>query len=55
MAGKRMTNIDDVRAVMSVQQDKLNWKYIEEWCGRHDTLKLMESIRRSIQKSDQAN
>ncbi len=39
---------DDVKDVMSVQRGKLDWKYIEEWCGRHGTLALMEKIRASV-------
>lgn len=39
---------DDARDVMAVQQDKLDWPYVEEWCRRHGTLPLMEEIRRSI-------
>jgi hypothetical protein len=39
---------DDVRDVMSVQQGKLDWPYIETWCRQHGTLALMEEIRRSV-------
>ena len=39
---------DDVRDVMAVQRDKLDWAYIEQWCRQHGTLALMEEIRRSI-------
>jgi hypothetical protein len=39
---------DDVRDVMAVQRDKLDWGYIEQWCGRHGTLALMEEIRRAL-------
>lgn len=39
---------DDVRSVMSVQGDDLDWKYIEEWCVRHGSLKLMNAIRNSV-------
>jgi hypothetical protein len=39
---------DDARDVMAVQQPKLDWPYVEEWCRRHGTLPLMEEIRRSI-------
>jgi len=39
---------DDVRDVMAVQRDKLDWGYIEQWCRRHGTLALMEEIRRSL-------
>jgi predicted nucleotidyltransferase len=43
---------DDVREVMSVQRDNLDWKYIEEWCEKHGSLKLMNSIRQSLPKPD---
>ena len=39
---------DDARDVMAVQQGKLDWAYIEEWCRRHGTLALLEEIQRSI-------
>ena len=39
---------DDVRDVMAVQRDKLEWGYIEQWCRRHGTLYLMEEIRHSL-------
>jgi len=38
---------DDARDVMVVQQDKLDWAYVEEWCRRHGTLPLLQEIRRS--------
>jgi len=39
---------DDARDVMAVQEAKLDWAYVEEWCGRHGTLALMAEIRRSV-------
>jgi len=39
---------DDARDVMAVQQDKLDWGYIELWCKRHGTLALMEEIRHAV-------
>jgi len=39
---------DDVRDVMAVQRDKLDWGYIEDWCRRHGTLALLEEIRHSL-------
>ena len=39
---------DDVRDVMAVQRDKLDWAYIEQWCRQHGTLALLEEIRRSL-------
>ncbi len=44
----RSKDRDDVRAVMGVQQDKLDWPYIEGWCGRHGTRALLEEIRRTV-------
>jgi hypothetical protein len=39
---------DDARDVMAVQQDKLDWAYIAEWCQHHGTSTLLEELRRSI-------
>jgi hypothetical protein len=39
---------DDVRDVMAVQRDKLDWGYIEQWCRQHGTLALLEEMRRSL-------
>ena len=41
---------DDIRAVMGVQGDKLDWGYIEGWCDRHGTRALLEEIRRTVPK-----
>jgi hypothetical protein len=46
----RTKDRDDVRGVIGVQQDALDWPYIERWCGRHGTLALLEEIRRSVPK-----
>ena len=39
---------DDVRDVMAVQENNLDWRYIEGWCQQHGTLALMNLIRSSI-------
>lgn len=44
----RTKDKDDVKDVMSVQRDKLDWGYIGKWCREHGTLALMEEIRRSV-------
>jgi hypothetical protein len=41
---------DDARDVMAVQRERLDWKYIEEWCNRHGTLALMREIRDAVSK-----
>jgi len=43
---KRAKDFDDVVAVMQVQgPDKLDWTYIEEWCGKHETLDLLKQAK----------
>jgi len=39
---------DDARDVMAVQHDRLDWAYIEQWCGQHGTSALLEEIRRLL-------
>ena len=46
----RSKDRDDVRAVMGVQQDNLDWPYIEDWCERHGTRALLDEIRRTVPK-----
>ena len=46
----RSKDRDDVRAVIGVQGDKLEWPYIEGWCDRHGTRALLEEIRRTVPK-----
>jgi len=46
----RTKDRDDVRAVIGVQGDKLDWPYIEAWCERHGTPALLEEIRRTVPK-----
>ena len=44
----REKDTDDIRNVMTVQHDRLDWAYTESWCTRHDTSGLMEQVRRSV-------
>ncbi len=44
----RSKDKEDVKDVMSVQRDRLDWPYIENWCRQHGTLELMEEIRQSV-------
>jgi hypothetical protein len=39
---------DDVRDVIAVQADRIDWTYVEPWCDRHETRTLLEEIRGSI-------
>lgn len=46
--GRRSKDIDDVRDVIAVQGERIDWDYVSMWCDRHGTLDLLEEIRRSI-------
>lgn len=43
---------DDVRNVIAVQDDALDWPYIHQWCEQHGTRALLEEIRASIPPLD---
>jgi hypothetical protein len=45
-AGRRLKDLDDVRNVIAVQGDRINWDYVTKWCDRHGTRELLESVRR---------
>lgn len=47
---RRIRDQDDVRGVIGVQGDKLDWPYIESWCEQHGTRALLEQIRRTVPK-----
>jgi hypothetical protein len=49
--GKRAKDIEDVRSVVSMQNDKVDWDYVHRWCDAHGTRSLLEEIRRSIPMS----
>jgi hypothetical protein len=46
--GRRTKDIDDIRDVIAVQGDRLDWEYIHRWCGQHGTREKLEEIRNSI-------
>jgi hypothetical protein len=46
----RSRDQDDLRAVIGVQGEKLDWPYIHNWCERHGTRALVEEIRRTVPK-----
>ena len=42
---QRARDVDDAKKVLLVQFEKLDWTYLEKWCQRHDTTKLLEEMR----------
>jgi len=45
----REKDVDDVRSVIAVQGDGLDWAYVKEWCSQHGTSALLEKIRKSVE------
>ena len=48
LMGNRSKDREDVRDVIAVQGDSLDWGYIHHWTDRHGTRALLDEIRRSI-------
>jgi hypothetical protein len=46
--GRRTKDRDDVRDVIAVQGDHIDWDYVHTWCDRHGTREALDEIRRSI-------
>ena len=45
---KRTKDRDDVRNVITVMGNSLDWPYIHHWCDRHGTRALLDEIRTSV-------
>jgi hypothetical protein len=48
MLANRSKDRDDVRNVIAVQGDRIDWDYVHRWCGEHGTRTLLDEIRTSI-------
>jgi hypothetical protein len=46
--GRRSKDWDDVRDVIAVQGDRVEWNYVYSWCDRHGTRAVLDEIRQSI-------
>jgi len=46
--GRRTKDVDDVRNVLAVQGDALDWDYVHRWCDAHGTRALLDDLRRSL-------
>ncbi len=42
----REKDISDVRNLISVQQEMIDWPYVESWADRHGTREILERLRR---------
>ena len=46
--GKRTKDVDDVRNVIAVQGDAIDWAYVARWCDEHGTRELLDNIRKDV-------
>ncbi len=42
----RAKDESDIRAVIQMQYQRVDWTYVEMWCDRHGTRKLLDRLRR---------
>jgi hypothetical protein len=46
---RRNKDWDDVRNVIAVQLDRLDWDYIHRWCDLHGSREHLDAIRKSLE------
>jgi hypothetical protein len=46
--GRRARDFDDVRGIVAVRGDRLDWGYLHHWSDLHGTRELLEQVRASI-------
>ena len=46
--GRRAKDLDDVRNIIAVRGDELDWDYVTRWTSEHGTLGLLDRVRGSI-------
>lgn len=44
----RSKDRNDVRNMLAVRGDELDWAYLQRWCGAHGTEALLQEIRASV-------
>jgi hypothetical protein len=44
----RSTDRHDIRDLIAIQGDRIDWDYVHRWCEQHGTRALLDEIRRSI-------
>ena len=44
----REKDVTDIRGILLLQADALDFPYIESWCVRHGTMEHLNEIRRSV-------
>jgi hypothetical protein len=49
IAGRRK-DLDDVKNVLAVQGDAIDWTYVYSWCDQHGTRQLLDGIREELRR-----
>jgi len=49
---RRNKDWDDVRNVIAVQQNRLDWDYIHRWCDLHGSREHLDAIRKSLESTN---
>jgi hypothetical protein len=44
----RSKDLEDVKDVVGVQGNRLDWPYIESWCAKHGTLSRLATVRETV-------
>lgn len=47
-SAQRGKDREDLRVVISLRSDTLDWPYIQAWCDQHGTRPLLDEIRQSL-------
>lgn len=48
LGAARSKDLDDVRGVIAVSGDDVDWSYVRTWCGRHGTVPLLDQVLASL-------
>jgi hypothetical protein len=48
-AGRRK-DLVDVSAVIAIQGDSIDWNFVESWCDRHGSRKLLDQVREEVRQ-----
>lgn len=46
----RSKDENDIRTVLAVQRDNIDWPYIESWADRHGTREILERLRKECEE-----
>jgi hypothetical protein len=51
LRANRQKDLQDIRNVIGVQGDAIDWSYVEGWCDQHGSRELLEKIRAELRQS----